>query len=128
MLSRISAAVEQCNKGFENYDFTVITTACYNLWLYDLCDVYLEYLKPLFQGNDSTSIAAAQAVLFKCLHVGLRLLSPFMPFITEELFQRLPHLTEQDPPSICIAPYPDLQEVCHFKQGGSNVLLCEMNR
>ncbi|KAJ9589234.1 hypothetical protein L9F63_027980, partial [Diploptera punctata] len=42
MLSRISAAVEQCNNGFETYDFSVATTACYSYWLYDLCDVYLD--------------------------------------------------------------------------------------
>jgi valyl-tRNA synthetase len=111
MLSRISAAVEQCNKGFENYDFAMITTACYNLWLYDLCDVYLEYLKPVFQSKGSATVSTAKTVLYKCLHVGLRLLSPFMPFITEELFQRLPRIPKQDPPSICIAPYPDLNEV-----------------
>jgi valyl-tRNA synthetase len=116
MLSRIAAAVELCNKGFKNYDFAMITTACYNLWLYDLCDVYLEYLKPVLQGQDSTATATAQTILYKCLHVGLRLLSPFMPFITEELFQRLPDFTEHDSPSICVAPYPDIHEVCYFEQ------------
>lgn len=52
----------------------------------------------------------AQKVLFKTLDVGLRLLSPFMPFITEELYQRLHHkkLIYQ---SICISPYPDSSEV-----------------
>jgi len=115
VLSRISAAVEQCNKGFENYDFPMVTTACYNLW-YDVCDVYLENLKPLFQSNDSTAISTAKMVLYKCLHVGLRLLSPFMPFITEELFQRLPHLAEGHPASICIAPYPDSDEVYCLQQ------------
>lgn len=110
MLSRISAAVDQCNKGFENYDFPMVTTACYNLWLYDLCDVYLECLKPVFQSKDTTAVVTAKTVLYTCLHVGLRLLSPFMPFITEELFQRLPHIPGQDAPSICIAQYPDLNE------------------
>lgn len=41
MLSRVAAAVESCNIAFETYDFPKATTACYNLWLYDLCDVYL---------------------------------------------------------------------------------------
>lgn len=116
MLSRISAAVEQCNKGFENYDFPMVTTACYNLWYNDVCDVYLEYLKPVFQSNDSAAISTAKMILHKCLHVGLRLLSPFMPFITEELFQRLPHQTEGHAASICIAPYPDSDEVYCLEQ------------
>jgi valyl-tRNA synthetase len=41
ILSRLSEAVELCNRGFENYDFPLATTACYNFWLYELCDVYL---------------------------------------------------------------------------------------
>jgi len=52
----------------------------------------------------------AQKVLFKTLDVGLRLLSPFMPFITEELYQRL-HQKKLIYPSICISPYPDSSEV-----------------
>lgn len=41
ILSRLAAAVELCNKGFEKYDFNCVTSACYNFWLYELCDVYL---------------------------------------------------------------------------------------
>lgn len=41
MLSRLASAVNDCNKGFELYDFPLITTTIYNVWLYDLCDVYL---------------------------------------------------------------------------------------
>jgi valyl-tRNA synthetase len=111
MLSRISAAVDQCNEGFQNYDFQMATTACHKLWLHDLCDVYLECLKPVFQSKDTEAVQTAKTVLYTTLHVGLRLLSPFMPFITEELFQRLPHIPGENAPSICIAQYPDLNEV-----------------
>lgn len=41
ILSRLAFAIDQCNVGFETYDFAVATTAIYNFWLYDLCDVYL---------------------------------------------------------------------------------------
>lgn len=41
ILSRLSAAVDMVNSGFENYDFTMATTGCYNFWLYELCDWYL---------------------------------------------------------------------------------------
>lgn len=41
ILSRLSLAVELTNTGFQNYDFQSATTACYNFWLYDLCDWYL---------------------------------------------------------------------------------------
>ncbi|XP_053998029.1 valine--tRNA ligase [Hylaeus anthracinus] len=109
MLSRLSYAVKTCDDAMVQYDFTTATTTCYNLWLYDLCDVYLEYLKPVFQSNDDNRKLAARRTLFKTLDVGLRLLAPFMPFITEELYQRLPRKT-QIYPSICVSPYPELSE------------------
>lgn len=50
--------------------------------------------------------------LYTCLEAGLRLLSPLMPFVTEELYQRLPRRKPQsDPPSICVTPYPATEEV-----------------
>ncbi|XP_015600775.1 valine--tRNA ligase isoform X2 [Cephus cinctus] len=109
MLSRLSYAVQVCDDGMAQYDFNAATTACYNLWLYDLCDVYLEHLKPVFQTGSEDSKQAARRVLFKTLDVGLRLLSPFMPFITEELYQRLPR-TKLVYPSICVSPYPEVTE------------------
>lgn len=90
ILSRLAAAIEACNQGFESYDFAAATSACYAFWLYDLCDVYLECLKPIFQSGSEAQQAAARRTLYVCLDYGLRLLSPFMPFITEELYQRLP--------------------------------------
>lgn len=106
--SRLAYAVQTCNESFVKYEFNVITTACYNLWLYDLCDVYLESVKPVFASGSPASIAAAQETLLLCLDTGLRLLSPFMPFITEELYQRLP--LPNPAPSICVASYPEPEE------------------
>ncbi|XP_065161929.1 valine--tRNA ligase [Atheta coriaria] len=107
MLSRLATATADANKGFETYDFPLVTTAIYNLWLYDLCDVYLEYLKPVFASENVDAIYAAQVTLHRTLETGLKLLSPFMPFITEELYQRLPKSNVENVPSICIAAYPE---------------------
>ncbi|KAM3957167.1 LOW QUALITY PROTEIN: valyl-tRNA synthetase [Aphomia sociella] len=105
MLSRLALAVDRVNAGFQAYEFPSATTHCYNLWLYDLCDVYLEYLKPVFaQGSDAQK-AAARRTLYSTLEYGLKLLSPFMPFLTEELYQRLPR-SDTSCPSICVASYP----------------------
>jgi len=41
MLSRVSYAVATCDEAIKQYDFALATTTCYNLWLYDLCDIYL---------------------------------------------------------------------------------------
>ncbi|XP_012218114.1 valine--tRNA ligase [Linepithema humile] len=113
MLSRLSYAARTCDEAIAQYDFALATSTCYNLWLYDLCDIYLEYLKPIFQSEDIAAKVTAQKVLFKTVDVGLRLLSPFMPFITEELYQRLPRET-QTYASICVSPYPNGAE-CHWR-------------
>ncbi|KAL0838552.1 hypothetical protein ABMA28_016658 [Loxostege sticticalis] len=109
MLSKLALAVQKVNAGFQAYDFPSATTHCYNLWLYDLCDVYLEYLKPVFAQGTEDQKAAARRTLYTTLEFGLKLLSPFMPFVTEELFQRLPK-KDTSWPSICVASYPTESE------------------
>lgn len=105
ILSRLAHTIDTCNKAFATYEFAQATNACYSFWLYDLCDNYLECLKPIFASDDELKKSTARKVLYTCLDLGLRLLSPFMPFISEELFQRLPR-NNLDIPSICVAPYP----------------------
>uniref|UniRef100_A0A7N8WPF3 Valine--tRNA ligase n=1 Tax=Mastacembelus armatus TaxID=205130 RepID=A0A7N8WPF3_9TELE len=122
ILSRLSAAVGLCDAGFKAYDFPGITTTIYNFWLYELCDVYLESVKPVF----SKALVCRQT-LYTCLEVGLRLLSPLMPFVTEELYQRLPRRQPQsDPTSICVTPYPDSAEVSEIKRGGHNLKILSL--
>ncbi|KAL5972219.1 Valine--tRNA ligase [Taenia solium] len=119
ILGRLASAVEESNSGFADYFFTRATTACYNFWLYEFCDVYLEYSKPLVKSTQGVDLKRAETVrhiVYTCLDVGLRLLHPFMPFVTEELFQRLPRRNPAtDPPSICITPYPTAEEVSRWK-------------
>lgn len=105
ILSRLAGTIESCNNGFEIYDFTVPTGTFYSFWLYDLCDVYLECLKPIFQSGTEAAKSSARQTLFTCLYSGLKLISPFMPFITEELFQRLPR-ADTNVLSICVSEYP----------------------
>lgn len=107
ILSRLAGCIETANRGFEKYEFALATNACYNFWLYDLCDVYLECLKSVFQTNDESAKASARRTLYTCLNLGLKLLSPFMPFITEELYQRLPRGDFATVASICVASYPE---------------------
>ncbi|XP_059352638.1 valine--tRNA ligase-like isoform X2 [Daphnia carinata] len=109
ILSCLSTAVSACNAGFQQYDFPRATSAIYNFFLYELCDVYLESVKPVFQGSDESAKSGARSVLVTCIDTGLKLISPFMPFISEELWQRLPRpeaVQKNLPPSICVASYP----------------------
>ncbi len=106
ILSRLAYAASQCDEAFQSYNFPKATTALYNFWLYELCDVYLEYLKPLFASARADVVSTAKAVLHACLDNGLKLISPFMPFISEELYQRLPRPTGQKVESISVLSYP----------------------
>jgi len=110
ILSRLSLTAQKCNQAFEKYEFANATTAAYAFFLYDLCDVYLELLKPRFHGLDPTpevekDRATAREVLYVCLDWSLRLMHPLLPFLTEELYQRLPPSPSKHE-SIVIAPYP----------------------
>ena len=80
----------------------------YDFWLKELADVYIEAIKPVMRGTDEEAKRAARNALYICLDYGLKLLHPTMPYLTEELFQRLPHnKTDTElAESICIAPYP----------------------
>ena len=130
ILSRLCAAAVRANAGFDGYQFAEVTTAVYNFWLYELCDVYLELIKPIVKTTDTspaaqTSRASSLAVLYTCLRTGLLLLHPLMPFISEELYHRLPQamVTEGEKTgtggrlqcgSIMVQPYPSLAQFGAF--------------
>jgi len=77
-------------------------------------------VKPVLSRTDSQGQKQAdicRQTLYTCLEVGLCLLSPIMPFVSEELFQRLPRRQAQDsPPSISVTPYPDPSQVSRGDQ------------
>ena len=107
ILRRLSQTAAACNKLFEEYDFAGVTTQVYNFWLYQLCDRYLEMIKPIINGEDKEAKRKAQMTLYICLEQGLRLVHPMMPFITEELWQRVPNRPGfKYPESVMLTSYP----------------------
>jgi valyl-tRNA synthetase len=105
ILTRLSALITKTNEQFVNYDFGNMSQAIYDFWYKDLADNYLEACKPAMSGNDEEAKNAVRNTLFVCLDSALRLLHPTMPYITEELYQRLPDRANA-PESITIAPFP----------------------
>ncbi|EDR29050.1 valyl-tRNA synthetase, putative [Entamoeba dispar SAW760] len=94
------------HQWFKNYEFGNATQAIYSFWLYDFCDVYLEASKVIFKGPDNERRRASEDVLYNVIEIGLRVLHPFMPFITEELWQRLPRRNNNEI-SIMVSSYPE---------------------
>ncbi|KAF8175785.1 tRNA synthetases class I-domain-containing protein [Pholiota molesta] len=107
ILHKLNIAATEINTQLAERNFMAATNAAYNFWLYELCDVYIEAMKPMM--DESSPIAtrkSAQQTLYTCLDHGLRLLHPFMPFVTEELWQRLPRRPNDPTPSIMVSQFP----------------------
>lgn len=116
ILSMLNKAIAKTSSSLESYEFADAATAVYSWWQYQLCDVFIEVIKPYFSGNDAgfaSERSCARDTLWLCLDNGLRLLHPFMPFVTEELWQRLPSSPEDGKraTSIMISEYPTVVEV-----------------
>eukprot|EP01138_Halocafeteria_seosinensis_P014615 gb/GECG01014920.1/.p1 GENE.gb/GECG01014920.1/~~gb/GECG01014920.1/.p1 ORF type:complete len:1066 (+),score=173.55 gb/GECG01014920.1/:1-3198(+) len=128
ILDRLNNCVESVNSNLQNMIFGEAAGALYSFWLYELCDVYLELTKPVFHNQgDSEGAEFARYTLYACLDTALRLLHPIMPFVTEELWQRLPlrgaswDNQSADPSSIMVAPYPHFLEGFKFDGADENM-------
>ena len=104
--SRLARTITAVKKGLRAYRFNDAAGALYQFLWHEFCDWYVECSKlTLHQSDDLRARALTQKTLVETLEVTLRLLHPFMPFITEEIWQRLP-TGEKAPESIMIADFP----------------------
>ncbi|CAJ0760113.1 14667_t:CDS:2, partial [Entrophospora sp. SA101] len=111
IIHKLNKATIEMNKFLGEKNLMNATTSVYNFWLYELCDIYIELIKPMTDVDTSIPKNAelkrsAQDTLYTCLEAGLKLLHPFMPFVTEELYQRLPRRPGDDTLTIVRAKYP----------------------
>ncbi len=88
ILSELADCVADVTRGIEDYKFNEAAGAVYKFIWNTLCDWYLELIKPLLMGMDDAAKAETRAVCGYVLDESLKLLHPFMPFITEELWER----------------------------------------
>jgi valyl-tRNA synthetase len=101
--SRLAATIRSVREALRRYRFNDAASALYQFVWHELCDWYLETAKlPLYRPDSPAQRLATQHTVVTVLETTLRLLHPFMPFITEEIWQRLPGAGE----SIMIAAYP----------------------
>ncbi|KAK7113968.1 valine--tRNA ligase-like [Littorina saxatilis] len=110
ILSALSRMVEDCDQAFTSLSLHHATRALHTFWLTHFCDVYLEYCKTVFESESNERQEAVRQMLYLVTDTFLRALSPFMPYLTEELFQRLPAKRVERGESVCIAPYPQPQQ------------------
>ncbi len=110
ILSKLDRLTGEVRANLDAYELGVALSKLYD-FIWDIfCDWYIELLKPRFADKGTTSNLTAQNVIAYVLRETMKLLHPFMPFITEEIYLALPH--ESD--SIMIAPYPRKNDVLRF--------------
>jgi valyl-tRNA synthetase len=108
ILSRLDAAVREVTRAVDAYEFNVAAMAVYRFFWHEFCDWYLELAKePLRAGGERQAVA--RWVLVTCFDTVLRLLHPFMPFISEEVWQVMrPYLPqEQLSEHLAVAKFPE---------------------
>jgi valyl-tRNA synthetase len=102
ILSRFEAAAADANRRLEAFRFDEAADAIYAYVWNDLCDWYLEIVKPILAGSDAEASETVRGVLRRCLEGSLALLHPFMPFVTEEIWEKL----TGRPGTLIVSAYP----------------------
>ena len=105
ILTRLNDTIEQVTKNTDKYEFGEAGRYLYNFIWDDLCDWYIEMAKLPLYGEDEAAKKMTRSVLAHVLDQTMRMLHPFMPFITEEIWQQLPH----QGPSITVAEWPKVR-------------------
>ena len=125
ILTRFEKTVESVTQNLENYELGVALTAVYDFLWDEYCDWYIELCKSRLYEKESAGARTARGVLVYVLRETLKLLHPYMPFITEEIYQALPGSGE----SIMISAFPQVQaERCFPAEAADTAALIDLIR
>ena len=108
MYSRLARVAGEVNQALEEFRFHEAAHIVYHFFWHEFCDWYIEWAKTPLSSADREEAVAAWRNLFAIFDLALRLLHPFMPFLTEELWLRLPNRPEAR--SLALESYPKLRE------------------
>ncbi|HBR49472.1 MAG TPA: valine--tRNA ligase [Nitrospira sp.] len=121
ILSRLAHTIRVVTTELESYRFDRAATALYQFFWHEYCDWYVELIKPVLQSPEHPDGAGTRHTLVETLETTMRLLHPFMPFLTEEIWQTLPHQGE----SIVVQPYPVVDQAWVSPETEQNFSLLE---
>jgi valyl-tRNA synthetase len=110
ILTRLQEVTAEVTKQLNSYHFNEAGQALYEFVWDEFCDWYIEFSKLSLYGDDAAAKQTTRAVLCYVLDRILRLLHPFMPFVTEEIWQNMPH----EGKSIMIAAWPEADDALQF--------------
>ncbi len=112
IISKLNTLVKEVTENIEKYDLGVAAQKIYDFTRNDFCDWYIEIVKPRLFDKENESRYTLQFILNYVLCTSLKLLHPFMPFITEEIYSKLYHKEE----SIMMTKFPEYKEKLDFKK------------
>ena len=112
ILSKLNRLVKEVNENIDKYELGIAANKIYDFVWDSYCDWYIELTKPRLNGEDEEAKIGAQKVLLYVLTETLKLLHPFMPFRTEEIWQALPHEGE----ALMVEKYPEFSETIDFPE------------
>ncbi|KOP72523.1 valine--tRNA ligase [Lysinibacillus sp. FJAT-14745] len=119
ILTRLNETIERVTSLADRYEFGEVGRELYNFIWDDFCSWYIEMAKLPLYGDDEVAKKTTRSILAYVLDQTMRLLHPFMPFITEEIWQHLPHEGE----SITVAAWPTVRKDLHFADEADNMKL-----
>lgn len=123
IIYKMSICMKEVETSLESYRFSDAANAIYSFAWHEFCDWYLEFIKPVVYGRDSSEKRATQIVLAQVLNRLMRLLHPFVPFISEELYQKLPIRGE----ACVVDRYPTVLGERNWLKGGSQEQAFELD-
>ncbi len=106
IFTRLGQVSEEVSRAIEDYRFNDAAGLCYHFIWHEFCDWYLEMAKQAIYGEDKDQKETSKAVVQEVLMASLKLLHPFMPYVTEEIWQKLPGSEG----SIMVAGFPEASE------------------
>ncbi|KAF1818126.1 uncharacterized protein K489DRAFT_328184 [Dissoconium aciculare CBS 342.82] len=106
ILHKMTTTARTMNEALAKREFSRATQAVHNYWQYELCDIYIENSKSIIREGTPEEKQSAIDTLYTALEAALTMIHPFMPFLTEELWQRLPRRPSDTTKSVVVASYP----------------------
>ena len=117
ILNRFNNVTAAVTENLEKFELGMAVSKLYDFIWDDFCDWYIELAKICMNGADEESADSARRVLVWTMSNTLKLLHPFMPYITEEIWQTLPH----DGEALIVAKWPEYDEALSFPQEAKNL-------
>ncbi len=111
ILSKLNTTIAEVTENLDRYELGVAVSKVYDFIWDSYCDWYIELTKSRLYSDNEESKRTAQQVLLYVMDQFLRLLHPFMPFLTEEIFQAIPH----EGSALIVAKWPEYREDLNFK-------------